>query len=124
MALMTSTAFAVDTDVPGKPWAGPNRINPHEHSVNRQELLAHLIGDVVVINRRLGINAKCCQLFEDAVKAIALGSCRSPPFPVAAPENRDFLVLYVGHIILLGSPRRRVRRTSTTDGAVTRRSRC
>jgi hypothetical protein len=26
MALMTSTAFAVDTDVPSKPWAGPNCI--------------------------------------------------------------------------------------------------
>jgi hypothetical protein len=26
MALMTSTALAVDTDVPSKPWAGPNCI--------------------------------------------------------------------------------------------------
>ena len=26
MALMTSTAFGVDTDVPTKPWAGPNCI--------------------------------------------------------------------------------------------------
>jgi hypothetical protein len=101
-----------------------DRINPHEHTISRQELIAHLAGDVVIINRWLGINAKRCQLFEDAVKAIVLGSCRSPPFPVAAPENRDLLVLYVGHTILLGSLRRRVRRTSTTDGVVTRRSRC
>jgi len=62
-----------------------DRINPHEHSINRQELFAHLVGDVVVIDRRLGINAKCCQLFEDAVKAIVLGSCRSPHFPLGHP---------------------------------------
>jgi hypothetical protein len=30
-----------------------DRINPHEHTISRQELIAHLVGDVVVINRRL-----------------------------------------------------------------------
>jgi hypothetical protein len=97
-------------------------IDPHEHSINCQKLLAHLVSDVVVINRRLGVNAECCQLFEDAVKTVVLRGCGSPSLAIAAPEDRDFIVLYISHIVSLGSPRDRARRTSTTDGAVTHRS--
>src|SRR5208282_2602313 len=51
------------------------------------------------------MNAKCCQLFEYAVKAIVLRDCGASYLAVAAPENRDFMVLYIGHIIsLITSP--------------------
>ena len=48
-------------------------VDPDEHSIDRQELFAYLIGDIVGIDRRLGVNAKRRQLFEDAVIAIILG---------------------------------------------------
>ena len=67
----------------------------HEHAINGQELLAHLTGDVVVINRRLGVNAECRQLLEYAVKAIVLGSCGSHRLAIAAPKSR-VIIVYVG----------------------------
>jgi hypothetical protein len=84
---------------PGLPFM--DRIDPHEDSINRQKLLAHLVGEVVGINRRLGMNAKCRQLFKDAVKAIVLRSCGSPALAIAAPENCDSIVLFTGHIASL-----------------------
>src|SRR6266446_3266932 len=75
-----------------------DRIDPHEHSINRQKLLAHLLGDVVGINRRLGMNAKRRQLFEHAVKAIVLRGCGSPYLAIAAPDDCDPIGFYSGHI--------------------------
>jgi len=40
---------------PGLPFM--DWIDPHEHSIDRQKLPAHLVGDLVGINRRLGMNA-------------------------------------------------------------------
>ena len=40
-------------------------IDPHLHAIDRQKLIAHLVDEVHVANRRLGINAKRRQLFED-----------------------------------------------------------
>jgi hypothetical protein len=76
-------------------------IHPHEHSVNRHKLLAHLVSDIVVIHRRLGINAACGQLFEDVVKAIVLGIGRSPSFAIAPPQNRNPVGPHIGHIASL-----------------------
>src|ERR1700730_9527680 len=58
-------------------------------------------GDIVGIDRRLGVNAKRRQLFEDAVKAIILGICGSPRLAVAPPENCDPIVFHIGHVVSL-----------------------
>ena len=84
---------------PGMPFV--DWIDPHEHSINSQKLLAHLVGYVIGIERRLGMNAKCRQLFEDAVIAIVLGRSGSPCLAIAAPENCDSIVLFTGHIASL-----------------------
>src|SRR5260370_16568014 len=44
------------------------------------------------------MNAKCRQLFEDAVKAVILGSCGSPSLAIAAPENSDPILFHTDHI--------------------------
>jgi hypothetical protein len=44
-------------------------IEPNEHAIDNQKLLASLCCDVVVINRWLGVNAERRQLFGDAVGA-------------------------------------------------------
>jgi hypothetical protein len=74
-------------------------VDPDEHSIDRQELFAYLIGDIVGIDRRLGVNAKRRQLFEDAVIAIILGICGSPRLAVATPENCDPIVFHIGHVV-------------------------
>jgi hypothetical protein len=76
-------------------------IDPHEHSINSQKLLAHLVGYVIGIKRRLGMNAKCRQLFEDAVIAIVLRSRGSPTLAITAPENRDPILFHTDHVASL-----------------------
>src|SRR5260370_9299062 len=44
------------------------------------------------------MNAKCRQLFEDAVKAVILGSCGVPSLAIAAPENSDPILFHTDHI--------------------------
>ena len=64
-----------------------DRIDPDQHAVDRQQLLADLVDDVVVVNRGLGVDAERGQLLEDAMEAIVL-RCRCPPrLMVAAPEQ-------------------------------------
>ena len=73
------------------------RIDPHEHTINRQKLFVHLAGKGLVENRRLGLDAECRKLFEDAVIAIVLGCCGSPCRAIAAPDNCDSMGFYSGH---------------------------
>jgi hypothetical protein len=65
------------------------RIHPHEHTIDRQQLLADLIGEFLVVDRSLRIDADRGQIFEDAMKAIVLRRCSPPCFGVTAPKNRD-----------------------------------
>ena len=76
-----------------------DRIDPHQHAIGRQQLLAHLAGEVVVVDRRLGIDAQRRQLFENAVKAIVLRGRGSPRLAIAAPDNRYPIGLYLSHIV-------------------------
>ena len=50
--------------------AALDRIDPDKHPVGAQELLAHLIGEGLVVDRRLGIDADGGKLLENPVKAI------------------------------------------------------
>jgi hypothetical protein len=70
-----------------------DRINPHEHAINREELLAHLVGKLLVIDRRLGMDAGRGKLLEDPVKAIVLWGSGSPGFGITAPEDCDLVGL-------------------------------
>src|SRR5947207_490344 len=73
-------------------------IDPYEHPINRQKLLAHLVGDVVGINRRLGVNSKSGELFEHAVIASVLRGRGSPRLAIAAPEDCDSTMFRTDHV--------------------------
>src|SRR5208282_4675361 len=77
------------------------RPKPSAQLIRATRSLAYLVDDVVGINRRLGMNAKCRQLFKNAVKAVVLWSCGSSPLPIAAPENCHSVVFHTGHVISL-----------------------
>jgi hypothetical protein len=57
MALMTSTAFAVDTDVPSKPWAGPNcikyTIGTTVYAFNTSDISSNADGRKTAVNDAL-----------------------------------------------------------------------
>ena len=72
------------------------RIDPHKHAVGSQELLAYLVGELLVIDRRLGMDADSGKLLEDPVKAIVLRCGGSPGCGIAAPKDCDFVGLLVG----------------------------
>src|SRR6516162_6223040 len=72
------------------------RIDPHKHPVGSQELLAYLVGELLVIDCRLGMDADSGKLLEDPVKAIVLRCGGSPGCGIAAPKDCDFVGLLVG----------------------------
>ena len=49
-----------------------DRIDPNKQPISRQELLAHLVAEFLVIDRRLGIDADSGKLLKKPVKAIVL----------------------------------------------------
>ena len=49
-----------------------DRINPHKHSICCEKLLADLVGELLVKNRRLSVNVQHREFFEDPVIAIIL----------------------------------------------------
>ena len=59
------------------------RIDPHEHPIGRQELLAHLAGEFLVVHRRLGMDADSGKLLENPEKAIVLWGGGSPSLGIA-----------------------------------------
>ena len=79
------------------------RINPHQHAVGREKLLAHLRGKRLVVHRRLGLDAERRQFFKDAVKAVVLRCRGLPGGAVAAPEDRDAVGFHGGHVGLPGT---------------------
>ena len=83
----------------GPAFALLDRIDPHEHAINRQKLPANLVCHVLVVDRRLGIDADRRQLFEDTVKAIVLRSCGAPCLAITAPQNCNSIRFSVGHIV-------------------------
>src|SRR4051794_3433110 len=46
------------------------RIDPHEYAIGLQQLRAYLVGKLLVIDGRFGINADRGKLLEDTMKAI------------------------------------------------------
>jgi hypothetical protein len=65
-------------------------IDPHKYTISRQELLAHLLGELFIIDRRFGMDADSGKLFEDPVKAIVLWCGGVSGFGIAAPEDSDY----------------------------------
>src|SRR4051812_30211582 len=60
-------------------------VNPDEHTIRLQELRADRVGERLVIDGRLGLNAERRQFLEDAMEAIVarrrLASCGVVPAP-------------------------------------------
>ena len=52
--------------------AALDRIDPHEHPICAEELLAHLVGEGLVVDRWLGIDADGGKLLENPVEPIVL----------------------------------------------------
>jgi hypothetical protein len=73
-------------------------IDPHQNPVDSQKLLAHLVGDIVGIDRWLGVDAKRSQFLEDTVKAVVLRRCGASCLAVTPPQHRDPVGLRVGHL--------------------------
>src|SRR6516162_4344072 len=67
------------------------RIDPYEHPIGRQELLAHLAGEFLVVHRRLGMDADSGKLLENPGKAIILWGGGAPGLGIATPQNSNFV---------------------------------
>ena len=65
------------------------RIDPHEHAVDREQLVAHLVGESLVEHGRLGVDAGPLQLLEHGAIAIVVRRRRKARRAVAAPDHRD-----------------------------------
>src|SRR6516162_3175425 len=65
-------------------------IDPHKHSISCQELFAHLVGELLVIDRRFGMDADIGKLLKDPVKPIVLGCADVSGFGIATPHDCDF----------------------------------
>src|SRR3954471_18224681 len=73
-----------------------DRIDPDEHAIDAQELRAHLVGKFLVVHGRHGIDADGFERLEDAVESIVLRCHVVPRRTVAAPDNRNRLLLASG----------------------------
>src|SRR5215469_8614710 len=78
-----------------------DRIDPDEHPICAQELLADLVGEGLVVDRRLGIDADGGKLLENPVKAIVPWCGGLPGFGITTPEDRDLEGFLSGHFRLL-----------------------
>src|SRR3954447_10988849 len=73
------------------------RINPHKDAVGLQQLRAYLVGKLLVIDGRFGMNTDRGELLEDAMKAIVGRGCVAPRLAVSSPDNGD-IRCWRGHI--------------------------
>ncbi len=73
-----------------------DRIDPYEHAIRPRQLLAHFVGEVLVIDRGLGLNANGGELLEDAVEAVVVRRRGAPGLGITAPEDRDFIDFRAG----------------------------
>src|SRR5215469_10675077 len=71
------------------------RIDPHQHSIGCQELLTHLLGELLVVDRRFGLDADSGEFLKDPVKAIVLWCGGVPGSGIAAPQDCDFEGLWL-----------------------------
>src|SRR5215211_3020701 len=73
------------------------RIDPHKYAVGLQQLRANLVGELLVIDGRFGMNADRGKLLENAMKAIVGRGRVAPRLAVTAPDNGDIRYWH-GHI--------------------------
>ena len=66
-----------------------SRIDPDEHAVELQELLAHLERQIVGVDRRLGANAERGQRLEDVAEFVVVGRRVASRLTIAAPQQRS-----------------------------------
>src|SRR5215472_2345436 len=78
-----------------------DRIDPDEHAIGAEQLLAHLIREVFVIDGRLGTDAYRGELFENTVEAVVLWRRSFPRCEIATPKNCDFKAFLLRHHCIL-----------------------
>jgi hypothetical protein len=72
-----------------------NRIDPDKHAVERHELVADLVGDIIGVDYGLGLDPERNQFLKHAAVAIVKRSRRAPRRMIAAPEDRDSVTFHV-----------------------------
>jgi hypothetical protein len=68
--------------------AAGNRIDPDEHTIDVQKLLAHTVCHVVGINCWLRANAECRQRLENGIEPMVLYRRFAQCMTIPAPEHR------------------------------------
>lgn len=53
-----------------------NRVDPDEHAIERGELRAHGIDDIVLVDHRFGIDADIGERFENGLEAARATGCQ------------------------------------------------
>ena len=66
------------------------RIDPNEDAIGLQQLGAPLVGKLLVIDGRFGIDADRGEFLEDAMKAIVGRGGVAARLAVTTPDNRNF----------------------------------
>ena len=66
-----------------------DRIDPDEHAIELQELLAYDRRHVVGIDRRLGVNADGGKRLEDAAETVVVSRGVASSFTIPAPQHRQ-----------------------------------
>ena len=64
------------------------RIDPYQHTVHRQKLIANLVRKFLVENCRLGVKTNRGEFLEHATKAIVLWRRRASSLAITAPDHR------------------------------------
>ena len=73
-------------------------INPNEHSLNLQQLSAHLVRHLLGVDGGLCMNAHGRELFEHAMKAIVGRRRVGARLAITAPEDRYLASFVTGHV--------------------------
>ncbi len=75
-----------------------NWIDPDEHAVGAEKLLAHFICHFVRIDRGLRLDAERGQRFENAVESIVMCGCLASRLAIPTPEQHQFAGFTCGHV--------------------------
>ena len=78
-----------------------DRIDPDEHAIGAEQLLAYLVREFLSIDGWLGIDPDGGEFFENAVKTVVLRRRGLPRFEIATPKKCHFKAFRLGHHCIL-----------------------
>jgi hypothetical protein len=74
-----------------------DRVDPHQDAVGGEQLRADLVGEGLIVDRGLGVDAERRQFFEDPVKAAVLRRRVAPRLGVAARQHGNLVRFRIGN---------------------------